>query len=284
LIIVGTVVLRIVFHERMGHIFDALQAGIANTAGWFMVLTMNVILLFYGVAEPMFHFVASPLAEPNTPEAARVAMGLTFLHWGLHPWALYTLVGLALAFFCCNRGLPLSIRSVFYPILGDRIYGPIGNLVDILATVATLFGVATSLGLGVQQVNAELDHLLGVGQSPLMQVLLIAGITALATWSVVAGLNAGIRRLSEINLALAALLMFFVLGMVDRLVALRRHVHCPSLVWSDAQAVRSRRAVRADDYHFFVDHGFRKRRNLCRAPRCGGYRAGRAREYIGCAV
>lgn len=186
-----------------------------STRGWFAMLFsagMGIGLLFYSVAEPMFHFIASPLAEPGTPAAARVAMEITFLHWGLHPWAVYTLVGLALAFFCFNKGLPLSIRSVFYPVLGERIYGGIGNLIDILATIATLFGVATSLGLGVQQVNAGLDHLLGIGVSSTVQVILIAGITALATWSVVAGLNAGIRRLSEINLVLAALLMLFVLA------------------------------------------------------------------------
>lgn len=254
LLIIVAVALTLVYNEQVGAVFESVQTGIANGAGWFLILTMNIVfifvfallisrfgdvriggpdatpefstfgwfsmlfsagmgigLLFYGVAEPMFHFVASPLAEPGTPEAARVAMDLTFLHWGLHPWAIYTLVGLALAFFCFNKGLPLSIRSVFYPVLGERIYGGIGNLIDILATIATLFGVATSLGLGVQQVNAGLDHLLGIGQSPIIQVLLIAGITAIATWSVVAGLNAGIRRLSEINLTLAALLMVFVL-------------------------------------------------------------------------
>jgi choline/glycine/proline betaine transport protein len=158
----------------------------------------------------MFHFVASPLAEPGTNEAARVAMDISFLHWGLHPWAIYCLVGLSLAFFSFNRGLPLSIRTAFYPLVGERIYGWIGHVIDIMATVATLFGVATSLGLGVQQINAGLDHILNIGQSPMIQVLLIVGITGLAIWSVVNGLDKGIRRLSEINIVLAGLLALFV--------------------------------------------------------------------------
>ncbi|EXJ14447.1 BCCT family transporter [Imhoffiella purpurea] len=185
-----------------------------STAAWFAMLFsagMGIGLLFFGVAEPMFHFVASPLAEPGTPDAARVAMDFTFLHWGLHPWSIYALVGLSLGFFAFNKGLPLSIRSVFYPILGEGIYGPIGNLIDIMATVATMFGVATSLGLGVQQVNAGLDHLFGTPQTTTVQLLLIAGITAIATWSVVKGLDAGIKRLSELNVIIAAILMFFVL-------------------------------------------------------------------------
>ncbi len=185
-----------------------------STLGWFAMLFsagMGIGLLFYSVAEPMFHFVSFPLTEAGTAEAARSAMDLTFLHWGFHPWAVYTMVGLALAFFAFNKGLPLSIRSVFYPVLGEKIHGTAGNVIDILATVATLFGVATSLGLGVQQVNAGLDHLFNIGQSPMIQVILIAGITALATWSVLAGLSAGIRRLSEINLVMAGLLCLFVL-------------------------------------------------------------------------
>lgn len=185
-----------------------------STLGWFAMLFsagMGIGLLFYSVAEPMFHFVSYPLAEAGSAEAAKSAMDLTFLHWGFHPWAVYSMVGLALAFFAFNKGLPLSIRSVFYPVLGEKIHGAAGNVIDILATVATLFGVATSLGLGVQQVNAGLDHLFGIGQSPIIQVFLIAGITALATWSVLAGLSAGIRRLSEINLVLAGLLCLFVL-------------------------------------------------------------------------
>jgi choline/glycine/proline betaine transport protein len=253
-VIIGSVVAAIVFQASLGDVFATIQSTIATGAGWFFVMTMNVILvfvlvlmvsrygdirlggsdakpefsragwfamlfsagmgiglLFYSVAEPMFHFVSSPLSEAGTAEAARRAMDVTFLHWGLHPWAVYTMVGLALAFFAFNKGLPLSIRSVFYPVLGEKIHGPIGNMVDILATVATLFGVATSLGLGVQQVNAGLDHLFGIGQSPAIQVMLIIGITALATWSVMAGLSAGIRRLSEINLVLAVVLCLFVL-------------------------------------------------------------------------
>jgi choline/glycine/proline betaine transport protein len=185
-----------------------------TTLGWFSMLFsagMGIGLLFYGVAEPMFHFVASPLVEPGTAEAARVGMDLTFLHWGLHPWAIYSIVGLSLAFFSFNKGLPLSIRSVFYPLFGEKIYGPIGNVIDIMATVATLFGVATSLGLGVQQVNAGLNHLFGIPQSTFVQVILIAGITAIATWSVVRGISSGIKLLSQINVYLAGGLMLFVL-------------------------------------------------------------------------
>lgn len=216
-----------------------------SVLGWFSMLFsagMGIGLLFYGVAEPMFHFIASPLAESGTAEAARVAMDLTFLHWGLHPWAVYALVGLSLAFFCFNRGLPLSIRSAFHPLFGDRIYGPLGNVVDIMATVATLFGVATSLGLGVQQVNAGLSHLFGIPQEAWVQVLLIAGITAIATWSVVMGLNAGIRRLSELNLFFAGLLLMFVLLLGPTLFVLNAFVenigfyiqHLPQLsTWNE---------------------------------------------------
>ncbi|MDR9501597.1 MAG: BCCT family transporter [Desulfurivibrionaceae bacterium] len=185
-----------------------------TTLSWFSMLFsagMGIGLLFYGVAEPMFHFIASPLAEPGTVEAARISMDLTFLHWGLHPWAIYALVGLSLAFFSFNKGLPLSVRSVFYPVFGEKIYGPIGNVIDIMATVATLFGVATSLGLGVKQVNAGLNHLFGIPQSTNVQVLLICGITAIATWSVIRGISGGIKLLSQINVYLAGGLMLFVL-------------------------------------------------------------------------
>ncbi|HMB30295.1 MAG TPA: BCCT family transporter [Desulfohalobiaceae bacterium] len=184
-----------------------------STLSWFAMLFsagMGIGILFYGVAEPMFHFAANPFAEPGTAESAQRAMDLTFLHWGFHPWAVYALVGLGLAFFGFSEGLPLSIRNVFYPLLGNKIYGPLGNLIDILATVSCLYGVATSLGLGVQQVNAGLSHLFGLPQTSVIQCILIAGITAMATWSVVRGLDGGIKFLSNINLAIAGLLLFFV--------------------------------------------------------------------------
>ena len=253
-IILGMVVLTVTFQTRFEGLFGHVQAQIANTSGWFYVLTMNLVLvtvlfllcsrfgairlggqaavpeftmlgwiamlfsagmgiglLFYGVAEPLYHgAIRPPLAESYTVEAAQQAMGFTFLHWGLHPWGVYAIVGLALAFFSYNRGAPLSIRAVFYPILGERIHAWPGHVIDVLATVATMFGVATSLGLGVKQVNAGLNHLFGLPDNGTVQVVLIAIITAMATVSVVKGLDGGIRRLSELNISLALLLLTFV--------------------------------------------------------------------------
>lgn len=184
-----------------------------SNIGWFAMLFsagMGIGLLFYGVAEPMFHYVANPLSEPGTKESARKSMELTLLHWGFHPWGIYALVGLGLAFFGFSKGLPLSIRNIFYPLLGEKIYGPVGSLIDILATIATLFGVATSLGLGVQQVNAGLSHLFDIPQNAGIQSLLIMFITLIATWSVVRGLDGGIKLLSQFNIIVAGLLMIFV--------------------------------------------------------------------------
>jgi choline/glycine/proline betaine transport protein len=146
-----------------------------------------------------------------TPEAAQAAMGVTYFHWGLHPWSIYAIVGLGLAFFAYNRGLPLTIRSIFYPLLGDRIYGFWGNLIDVLSVLATLVGLATSLGLGVQQINAGLFHLFGLEISTTSQVTLIAIITGVATLSVMAGLDSGVKLLSQLNMVLAGLFMFFLL-------------------------------------------------------------------------
>lgn len=180
---------------------------------WFAMLFsagMGIGLLFYGVAEPVMHMNSPPKGDGQTVAAAREAMSTTFFHWGLHAWAIYAVVGLSLAYFGFRHGLPLTIRSSLYPLIGDRIHGPIGHVVDTFAVLGTLFGVATSLGLGVMQVNAGLNYLFGVDVSTGVQILLIAIITGFATTSVVAGLDSGIRRISELNLVLAAVLLIYV--------------------------------------------------------------------------
>ncbi len=189
-----------------------------STFGWFAMLLsagMGIGLLFWSVGEPIFHFNApSPMfggLEPGSAKAAQASMVSTFFHWGIHPWAIYSIVGLGLAFFTFNRGLPLTIRSIFYPLIGNKIYGNWGNAIDILSVLATLAGLATSLGLGVAQVNAGLDHLLDIGISTWIQVLLIAGITLLATGSVVLGLDGGVKRLSEINMVIAGVFLILIL-------------------------------------------------------------------------
>ncbi|HJE23440.1 MAG TPA: BCCT family transporter [Methylorubrum populi] len=181
---------------------------------WFAMLFsagMGIGLIFFGVAEPIQHYAAPPVGEGRTIEAAQRAMVLTFFHWGLHAWAIYIVVGLALAYFAFRRGLPLTVRSALHPLIGDRINGPIGHAIDIFAVLGTIFGVATSLGLGVLQVNAGFNHLFGLPLNTPVQIALIVAITGCATLSVVSGLDKGIKILSELNILLAVLLLLFVL-------------------------------------------------------------------------
>jgi BCCT family betaine/carnitine transporter len=199
--------------------------------GWFAMLFaagMGIGLMFFGVSEPMSHFASSmggtaaeagartdwaPLgaAAGDVVAARNLGMAATIFHWGLHPWAIYAVVALSLAFFTYNRGLPLTLRSAFYPLLGERIWGWWGHTIDILAVFATLFGLATSLGFGTEQALAGLNYLFGWGTGNVAKVVLIAAITALALISVLRGLDGGVKVLSEINIALAALLLIFVL-------------------------------------------------------------------------
>ncbi|MGK9054267.1 BCCT family transporter [Neorhizobium petrolearium] len=172
---------------------------------------MGIGLMFYAVGEPMTHFMVPPTAEPRSIGATREAMTVTFFHWGIHAWAIYAVVGLSLAYFGYRYNLPLTVRSGLYPLLKSRIDGPIGHAVDIFAIVGTIFGIATSLGLGVSQINAGLNHLLGVPMGIEVQLPLIAVVTAMATVSVATGLDKGVRILSETNLVVAILLMLFVL-------------------------------------------------------------------------
>ena len=195
--------------------------------GWVAMLFaagMGIGLMFFGVLEPVYHMaISQPLGTPspfdadgnlipaNVERAKEMGLAATIYHWGLHPWAIYAVVALALALFSYNKGLPLTIRSAFYPIFGEKIWGWTGHVIDILAVFATLFGLATSLGFGAQQANAGLNHVFGVPINTTVQIVLITIITGIALFSVLRGLDGGVKLLSEINMGIAALLLVFVL-------------------------------------------------------------------------
>ncbi len=188
-----------------------------STLAWFSMLFsagMGIGLLFWSIAEPVTHYLVPPLAAASDVQAAQQAMNVTLLHWGFHAWAIYALVGLSLAYFTYSRGLPLTIRSVFYPFFGNRIYSWVGDVIDIFAVLATVFGLATSLGFGVQQVASGLSFVLGIDNGLVTQVSLIAGITLIATISVVSGIQKGVKFLSEMNMRIAVglLLIIIILG------------------------------------------------------------------------
>ena len=185
-----------------------------STFSWFAMLFsagIGIGLLFYGVAEPVYHFSNPPLPVDNPIEQAQQAMLYTFLHWGLHGWGPYVIIGLALAYFTFNKGLPLTVRSLFHPLIGKQIYRWPGNAIDVLAVVSTLFGLATTLGIGVQQVAAGLDFLFDVPNTTGTHIILITLITLAATTSVVLGLDKGVRFLSVLNMRLALVFLIAVL-------------------------------------------------------------------------
>jgi choline/glycine/proline betaine transport protein len=186
---------------------------------WFAMLFsagMGIGLLFFAVAEPVHHFALdvppSADAEPGTARAASEAMNVTFFHWGLHAWGVYIVLALALSYFAYRVGLPLSLRSTLYPLIGERYRGWMGDAVDVIAIVGTLFGVATSLGLGAIQINAGLTYVAGIEASLTLQLSLIAIISAIAAVSVVLGVDAGIRRISFTNMVLVLILAMFILA------------------------------------------------------------------------
>ena len=184
---------------------------------------VGIGLMFFGVLEPVTHMVNPPLGiDPADTEASRAAgMSASIAHWGLHAWAIYAVVGLSLAFFCFNRGLPLTLRAAFHPLIGDAVWGPIGHVIDVTAVLATLFGLATSLGLGAEQIGAGLNYLFDIAPSGTGRVMIVFGIITIALISVVAGLDKGVKRLSEINMVLASILALFVLFAGPTLVLLR---------------------------------------------------------------
>ena len=186
-----------------------------NYVTWLSMLFaagMGIGLMFFGVAEPVMHYAAPPEGAPATMNAAQQAMRITFFHWGIHAWAVYAVVALSLAYFAYRHDLPLRIRSCLYPLIGERIHGPLGHAVDTFAVLGTIFGLATSLGLGVIQINSGLNYLLKIDVTLMTQIILIIVISLIATASVVTGLDKGVRRLSELNMILAAVLMLFVLA------------------------------------------------------------------------
>lgn len=251
--IIIIITLTLMFKDGAEKYFTGIQNFVAEKAGWFFILSVNVFLifmiylafskfghlriggqnaktefktlswfamlfsagmgiglLFWSISEPVYHFLSPPMAEGGTAEAAKEAMRFTFLHWGFHAWGIYALVGLSLAYFTYSRGLPLTIRSIFYPYLGDRIYGKIGDAIDIFAVLATIFGLATSLGMGVQQIAAGLNHLFDIDSGVETQIMLIIGITLIATVSVVLGVDKGVRVLSEWNMRIAVIFLLIV--------------------------------------------------------------------------
>jgi len=188
-----------------------------STLSWFAMLFsagIGIGLMFWGAAEPLAYYTdwfGTPFdVEAGTPEAERLSMSATMFHWGINAWSIYAVIGLALAYFTFSKGLPLTLRSAFYPLLGDRIWGWPGHIIDLLAVIATLFGLATSLGLGAQQVASGLDFLLGTGSGLGLQIVIIAFITSLAIVSVVRGLDGGVKLLSNINMVVAGVFLFFV--------------------------------------------------------------------------
>jgi choline/glycine/proline betaine transport protein len=201
-----------------------------STFSWFCMLFsagLGLGLLYWSVAEPIYHFQENPFIdiagiEPLTEEAAQVAIRLTLFHWGLHGWAVYVLVGLTLAYFAYRKGLPLAMRSALYPVLGEKIYGPYGHAADLLAVFGTVFGLATSLGLGATAVNAGFERLFDFELNVTNQLILIAIISVVGTLSAVSGVGRGVRILSELNiwLSLVLLILFLVIGPTGYLLGL----------------------------------------------------------------
>lgn len=189
-----------------------------SRGSWFAMLFaagMGIGLMFWSVAEPVGYFTnwsGTPLNIPGGTEAAKTAaLGAVMYHWGFHPWAIYGVVALSLAFFAYNKGMPLAVRSAFYPLLGDRIWGWPGNVIDTLAVLATIFGLATSLGFGAQQASGGLEFLFGIPATLVTEIVIIAGVTAVALGSVLRGVDGGVKVLSNINMGLAGLLLAFVI-------------------------------------------------------------------------
>ncbi len=210
---------------RLGPDHSRPEFSLLSWSAMLFAAGIGIDLLFFSVAEPVAHYLAPPDLTPESQEAMRQAVVQTYLHWGLSGWGLYVLMGMALAYFSYRHRLPLAIRSALYPLLGKRIYGPVGHAVDITAVISTVFGIATSLGIGVMQLNYGLAYMFDLPESLSVQIILIALVVLLATVSVVSGVEKGIRRLSEFNMLLALALMLFILFQGQTLMLLDKVVN-----------------------------------------------------------
>jgi choline/glycine/proline betaine transport protein len=208
-----------------------------NNSSWIAMLFsagMGIGLMFYGVSEPIMHFESPPTGEAGgTLLNAQQAMKITFFHWGLHAWGIYAIIALSLSYFSYRHQLPLLPRSILYPLIGDKIYGPIGHMIDVFAVVGTMFGIATSLGIGAMQVNAGLNYLFGVPVSSASQIGIIAVITAIATLSVAFGLDKGIKRLSNLNMGLSFILLMLILILGPTLLIFKAFIENTGSYFSD---------------------------------------------------
>ncbi|PLR81171.1 BCCT family transporter [Bacillus canaveralius] len=199
-------------HIRLGKETDKPEF---RTISWLAMLFgagTGVGIIYWSVAEPVFHYTAPPTGEGYTEAATNIAMKYSFFHWGIQPWAIYTVIGLALAFFQFNKRLPASVSSAFYPLLKDKIHGPIGKTIDILAVFATVFGIATSLGLGAMQISGGLEALFGIPNTLTVQITVIVVATILFLFSISTGLKRGIQYLSNTAMILSFLIMLLVLA------------------------------------------------------------------------
>lgn len=210
---------------RLGSDDDVPEFGLGPWFSMLFAAGMGIGLVFWGVAEPLSHFSSPKPGTTGTPEGlAQIAMAQTYLHWGIHAWAIYVVVGLALAYAIHRRGRPVSIRWALEPLLGDRVRGRLGDAIDVTAVVGTVFGVATSLGLGVLQIGAGLDHIGVLRSTTTAQVVIIALVSGLATVSVVSGLDRGLKWLSNVNVVMAGVLLLCILLLGSTLFLLREFV------------------------------------------------------------
>ena len=197
---------------KLGTEHDRPEFSFASWIAMLFSAGMGIGLIFWSVAEPMLHYADNPFSKGLTDESASLAMRITLFHWGLHPWAIFSMIGLSLAYFAYRKGLPLALRSLLYPLIGDRIYGWIGHVVDIMGVVITAFGVSQSLGLGVVQINTGLHQVFGIPVSVGLQLSIILFVSIVACISLLAGLSKGMKRISTLNMYLSFILMLAVLA------------------------------------------------------------------------